>query len=123
MKSESKTYVPKSSAKLRCKDSVASDHVIGVFRNQPAGSKLILALSFKAEDLIAFAKKHANEKGYLNLCVTARREDGQYGDQFCVWLNDWKPQTREQVNQGTAREAIANPQSRGPIPEADDVPF
>lgn len=67
-------YVPKCSAKAR---------------QTPFGEAL--RLSFKAEDLIAFARQHANAKGYLNLDVTKRREPGTYGDTHSVKLDTWQP--------------------------------
>ena len=60
------------------------------FRN--GGSKIVLGV--KVDDLVAFAKQHANERGYLNLVVSARREVGQYGDTHSVTLDDFVPQRR-----------------------------
>lgn len=56
------------------------------------GSKIVIGV--KAADLIAFANQHANEKGYVNLVVTARKEVGQYGDTHSVYLDDWTPTKR-----------------------------
>lgn len=53
------------------------------------GTKLLIGV--KVEDLIAFAKAHGNERGYLNLAVTSRREVGQYGDTHSVALDTFTP--------------------------------
>ena len=53
------------------------------------GSKLRLGV--KVEDLIAFAQQHANERGYLNLEISERREVGQYGDTHSVTLDTYDP--------------------------------
>lgn len=59
------------------------------------GSKLLIGV--KVDDLIAFAKAHGNERGYLNLAVTSRREVGQYGDTHSVALDTFTPATRGSV--------------------------
>ena len=60
------------------------------FRNGNA----IINLGVKVEDLIAFAKAHANDRGYLNLVVSPRRSPGQYGDTHSVYLDDYVPSRR-----------------------------
>ena len=44
-------------------------------------------ISFNAERLM----QYANEKGYINMTMSKRREVGQYGDTHYFTLNDWKP--------------------------------
>jgi hypothetical protein len=55
----------------------------------------ILNLGIKVADLLEFAQRHANERGYLNLCVQSRRELGKFGDTHSVTLDTWvaKPKT------------------------------
>jgi hypothetical protein len=53
------------------------------------GPKLVIGV--KASDLIAFAEQHANDRGYVNLVVQARKEVGQYGDTHSVLLDDYQP--------------------------------
>ena len=72
-------YVPKSSAKAR---------------QTPYGEKI--SLSFKVEELVAFATAHANAKGYLNLTLSARKEVGQWGDTHSLKLDTWTPTPRPQ---------------------------
>ena len=74
---ETKTYVPKCSAK----EITFQD-----------GGKL-LKLSFGIDTLLEFARNHGNEKGYLNLLVSARKTPGQYGDTHTVYLDTWKPKS------------------------------
>lgn len=67
-------YVPGSSAKAR-------DTQFGE----------VIKLSFKYEDLGAFAKKYKNAKGYVNLEVAPRKTPGKYGDTHSVKLDNWEP--------------------------------
>ncbi len=45
-------------------------------------------ISFNAEKLA----QYANEKGYINMTMSKRKEPGQYGDTHYFTLNDWKPE-------------------------------
>ncbi len=36
--------------------------------------------------------QYANEKGYVNMTMSKRREVGQYGDTHYFTLNEWKPE-------------------------------
>ncbi len=45
-------------------------------------------MSFNLEKL----QQYANEKGYVNMTMSKRREPGQYGDTHYFTLNDWKPE-------------------------------
>lgn len=49
----------------------------------------IIKLGIKVDDFIAFARKHVNERGYLNLDIMPRKEVGQYGDTHSVALDDY----------------------------------
>lgn len=71
-----KTYVPKSSAKLR--QTKIGD---------------IITLGFNVAELVTFAQKHANEKGYINLDIVPRRTPDERNTHSVV-LNDWKPQPK-----------------------------
>jgi len=50
----------------------------------------VLRLGVKVEDLIAFAKQHGNERGYLNLEIKERRTAGKYGDTHSVTLDTYQ---------------------------------
>ena len=49
----------------------------------------ILNLGIKVADLLEFAQRHANERGYLNLSVQSRREIGKFGDTHTISLDAW----------------------------------
>ena len=69
----------------------------------------LMKLSFHAGKMIEFIRQHANEKGYVNMGMSPRREVGQYGETHSVWLDTWKP-----TQQGAAQK---------PKAEDDDVGF
>lgn len=75
MNEQAKVYVPRSSAKQITFQS----------------GKTIMKVSFHAQTMIDFLKQHANEKGYVNLGLSERKEPGKYGDTHCLWLDTWKP--------------------------------
>jgi len=89
----------------------------------------ILKISFKADDIIAFAKQHANARGYLNLDIVERKEVGQYGDTHSIVLDDFVPQTGAGARQddarrnGPARVAQSQPDGYEPSPFDTDPPF
>lgn len=76
----------------------------------------VINLGVKVADLIAFAQAHTNERGYLNLVISERREVGQYGDTHSVTLDTYVSQAKEPG--GMAGPALEPP----PIPD-DDIPF
>ncbi len=47
-------------------------------------------LSFKLEDL----QQYANEKGYVNMTMSKRKEVGQYWDTHSLVLNEYKPKDK-----------------------------
>lgn len=51
----------------------------------------VINLGIKVSDLQAFAKQHGNERGYLNLVISQRRDVGQYGDTHTVSLDTFTP--------------------------------
>lgn len=63
---------------------------------QAKASTYGVRIGVKVEDLIAFAKQHGNERGYLNLEVKQRREPGQYGDTHSVTLDTYEPKKRDE---------------------------
>lgn len=54
----------------------------------------VINLGVKADDLIAFAQAHANERGYVNLVISQRRDVGQYGDTHTVALDTYTPKPK-----------------------------
>ena len=49
----------------------------------------VIKLGIKVDDFIAFARQHVNDRGYVNLDITPRKEQGQYGDTHSVSLDDY----------------------------------
>tara|TARA_R110000824_G_scaffold162894_1_gene338655 strand:- start:20 stop:307 length:288 start_codon:yes stop_codon:yes gene_type:complete len=58
----------------------------------PSGGTVI-NLGVRAEELIAFAHQHGNQRGYVNLTISKRREVGQYGQTHSVYLDTYEPKT------------------------------
>lgn len=85
--------------------------------------KKILKISFKSDEMVEFIQKHTNQRGFVNLGVSKRKEVGRYGETHTVWLDTWEP---GQQQPSAPRPAPApttrniNPPSD---PEAKDVPF
>lgn len=71
----------------------------------------VLLLGFKAEVLRELANQ-ANERGYVNLAITARKEVGAYGDTHSVKLDTFTPKQRDE-----------SPAWNGPTDTDDSIPF
>jgi hypothetical protein len=62
-------------------------------------------------------KQYANEKGYVNLTMSKRREVWQYGDTHYFTLNEWTPEggaTTQNQNNNTIEEQEIS---------IEDIPF
>jgi hypothetical protein len=57
-------------------------------------------MSFNVEKL----QQYANEKGYVNVTMSKRKEPGQYGDTHYFTLNDWKPEGEANYSNNTPTE-------------------
>jgi hypothetical protein len=75
----------------------------------------LIRIGVKADDLIAFAKQHANARGYVNLVVSSRRNVGQYGDTHSVSLDTYEAQP-------SGRQSWASDTAAPNITE-EDVPW
>ena len=60
---------------------------------QSGGS--ILKIGMKADEVCAQLQAMKNEKGYVNLGVSIRKEVGKYGDTHCIWLDTWQPKQQD----------------------------
>jgi len=58
-------------------------------------------MSFNIEKL----SQYANEKGYVNVTMSKRKEPGQYGDTHYFTLNDWKPDGAQASSGGNSAPA------------------
>jgi hypothetical protein len=54
-----------------------------------------LRASFRKDKMLEFINKHANERGYVNLVISERKEVGKYGETHNVVLA--KPQSEQPV--------------------------
>jgi len=72
-------------------------------------------ISFNIEKL----QQYANEKGYVNITMSKRREVGQYGDTHYFTLNEYNPENKQNLNQ------INNSSQNNSSDEisVEDVPF
>ena len=61
-----------------------------------------------------------NEKGYVNLNMTKRKDVGQYGQTHSIVLDDWKP--TQTATQGGASEPQGTAVNVGTVEESD-LPF
>ena len=73
-------------------------------------------ISFNLEKL----QQYANEKGYVNMTMSKRREVGQYGDTHYFTLNEYNPEN-SQNNSASVNNASQN-NSSDEI-SVEDVPF
>lgn len=69
-------------------------------------------MSFNIEKL----SQYANEKGYVNVVMSKRKEPGQYGDTHYFTLNEWNPES----NQSSPKSSQNN--SSDDI-SVEDIPF
>jgi hypothetical protein len=81
----------------------------------------VINFGVKATDLIAFAQAHANERSYVNMVISERREVKQYGDTHSVTLDTYVSKPKETGSSGRigAGPVLESP----PIPLDDDPPF
>ncbi len=98
----SKTYIDGSSCK-------AVNGQFGEFFN----------MSFNLEKL----QQYANEKGYVNMTMSKRREPGQYGDTHYFTLNDWKPENAGGEDNFQKNESAPMPMAQGDDISIEDLPF
>ena len=66
-------------------------------------------------------QQYANEKGYVNMTMSKRREVGQYGDTHYFTLNEYNPENSQNNNSNSANNASQN-NSSDEI-SVEDVPF
>lgn len=77
-------------------------------------------MSFNIEKL----QQYANEKGYVNVTMSKRKEPGQYGDTHYFTLNDWKPEGGDNnySNNNQETNASSNNDKAWDI-SVEDIPF
>ena len=72
-------------------------------------------ISFNLEKL----QQYANEKGYVNLTMSKRREVGQYWDTHYFTLNEYNPENSNSQNNSWANENSNNTWEIS----VEDIPF
>lgn len=72
-------------------------------------------MSFNVEKI----SQYANEKGYVNMTMSKRKEPGQYGDTHYFTLNDWKPEGERAEGWASNNSAPAG----GDNISVEDLPF
>ncbi len=94
-----KTYIDGSSAK-----EVTGQ--FGTFHN----------MSFNLEKL----QQYANEKGYVNITMSKRKEVGQYGDTHYFTLNEWKPEWDKETKKADPYKKAKETHTEISV---EDIPF
>lgn len=70
-------------------------------------------------------QQYANEKGYVNMTMSKRREVGQYGDTHYFTLNEWSPEwsnKSESMNNSNTQVDNQDASVNGDI-SVEDIPF
>ncbi len=74
-------------------------------------------MSFNIEKL----KQYANEKWYINMTMSKRKEPGQYGDTHYFVLNEWSPEGGSANNNQAQNNS--NYSSNDSDISVEDIPF
>lgn len=81
-------------------------------------SKFGIKFSGKTQDFIEQLKSATNDKGYFNLVINERKEEGKFGDTHYLKVDEYTPQEKTYVGKGKVYlEDIS------PILSSDDLPF
>ena len=68
-------------------------------------------------------QQYANDKGYVNMTMSKRREVGQYGDTHYFTLNAWSPEGgNDDSNTSASPTPKSAPADTGDI-SVSDIPF
>ncbi len=73
-------------------------------------------MSFNVEKL----QQYANEKGYVNMTMSKRREVGQYGDTHYFTLNEYNPNNNQNTSNKQVNDSNDNQNDEVSV---DDLPF
>jgi len=75
-------------------------------------------ISFNIEKL----SQYANEKGYVNIVMSKRKEPGQYGDTHYFTLNEYNPENKNNSSEQTSPQNTQSNFSNDEI-SVEDLPF
>lgn len=70
-------------------------------------------ISFNVEKL----QQYANEKGYVNVVMSKRKEPGQYGETHYFTLNEWNPENNQNNSKPSQNKSNSDDIS------VEDIPF
>lgn len=70
-------------------------------------------ISFNVEKL----QQYANEKGYVNVVMSKRKEPGQYGETHYFTLNEWNPENSQNTSKPSQNKSTWEDIS------IEDIPF
>lgn len=70
-------------------------------------------ISFNVEKL----QQYANEKGYVNIVMSKRKEPGQYGETHYFTLNEWNPENSQNNSKPSQNKSNSDDIS------VEDIPF
>ena len=87
------------------------NYIKGIFIKE---GKYDLRVSINLETFFESLEPIQNDKGYANILIKKRKEEGKFGDTHYCIENDWKPN-----KEGTANTEIVNSSSEGD----EDLPF
>jgi len=76
-------------------------------------------ISFNIEKL----KEYANEKGYVNIVMSKRKEPGQYGDTHYFTLNDYNPENKTWNSNSNSENTKQNNFDNNDDISIEDLPF
>ena len=88
--------------------------------------KTIIKLNINVDRMIEQLERHRNEKGYVNLGISERREPGKYGETHTVWLDTWRPNQQGQQAAQPPLQTIARTHAavmEQPAESQDGLPF
>ena len=83
----------------------------------PDGGSL-MKLKLKADRLRAFVDAHTDDKGYLRLVVSKRRQPSDKGETHTVYLDDWTPDPSKRRGSDKPEPSMATD-----LPDLSDIPF
>lgn len=81
-----------------------------------------ITIGFDVKELIAFAEKHKNERGYLNLVIAPRKTPNEQAT-HSIYLDDWKPGNRSNQQDSPARFDNPPPRATQAEPDNSGPPF
>ncbi len=68
-------------------------------------------------------QQYANEKGYVNMTMSKRKEVGQYGDTHYFTLNEWNPEWANNSNSESNSSSSNKTDNTNWNISVEDIPF